>query len=101
MSTVFLTLMWISFSTMAGGGVLGKGSGIARGTTVQDGATIEVSHLFTDRCRPVGGMTIGSIVGRVISGTKSQYPTEKSKGPGATGKNTKPGKSKIIGVSRN
>jgi hypothetical protein len=39
-----LTQMWISFSTTAGGGVRGKGDGIARGAIVQGGATIKRSY---------------------------------------------------------
>ena len=38
--------MWTSFSGMVGGGARGKGDGIARGTIVQVGATIEAFHLF-------------------------------------------------------
>jgi hypothetical protein len=45
-------------------------------------------------------MTIGSIVGEGIHGTTNEYPTNKSKGTGATGKRADIGRSKILGVSK-
>jgi hypothetical protein len=92
--------MWTSFSTAVGGGVRGKGDGIARGTMIQVGATIEEFHLFTEQYHRVGGMTIGSVVGKDMNGTTNEYPMNKSNGTGATGKRTGIGKSKIHGVSR-
>jgi hypothetical protein len=92
--------MWTSFSTVVGGGVRGKGDGIARGTIVQVGATIETFHLFIEGYHQVGGMTIGSIVGKGINGTTSEYPTNKSNKTGATGKKADIGRNKIVGVSR-
>jgi hypothetical protein len=92
--------MWTSFSTMVGGGVRGKGDGIARGTIVQVGATIETFHLFIAGYHQVGGMTIGSIVGKGIHGTTSEYPTNKSNRTGANGKRADIGRSKILGVSK-
>jgi hypothetical protein len=92
--------MWTSFSTMVGGGVCGKGDGIARGTIIQVGATIETFHLFIEGYHQVGGMTIGSIVGEDINGTTNEYPTNKSNRTGATGKRAAIGRSKILGVSK-
>jgi hypothetical protein len=92
--------MWTSSSPVVGGGVHGKGDGIARGTTVLVGAPIETSPLFIEASRPVGGMTIGSIVGKGIPGTPNECPTNKSKGTGATGKRPNIGRSKIIGGLR-
>jgi hypothetical protein len=48
MSMSSLTWMWTFFSTMVGGGVHGKGDGIARGAMVQVGVTIETFHLFIE-----------------------------------------------------
>jgi hypothetical protein len=97
---VSLTQMSISFSTMAGGGVRGKDDGTARGTTIQVGVTFKASHLFTDRFHQVGGMTIGSVIGKDINGTTNGYPTNKSKRTGAPGKRANTGRSKIVGVSK-
>jgi hypothetical protein len=85
---------------MVGGGVCGEGDGIARRTIIQVGATIEMFHLFIEGYHQVGGMTIGSIVGEGINGTTNEYPTNKSKGTGATGKRADIGRSKILGVSK-
>jgi hypothetical protein len=92
--------MWTSFSTAVGGGVRGKGDGIARGAIVQVGATIEAFHLFIEGYHQVGGMTTGSIVGEGINGTTSEYPTNKSSGTGGAGKRADIGRSKILGVSK-
>jgi hypothetical protein len=85
---------------MVGGGVRGKGDGIARGTIVQVGATIETYPLFIVGYHQVGGMTIGSIVGEGINGTTSEYLTNNFNGTGATGKRADIGRSKILGVSK-
>ena len=85
---------------MVGGGVRGKGDGIARGTIIQVGATIETFHLFIEGYHQVGGMTIGIIVGEGINGTTNEYPTNKSNGIGATGERADIGRSKILGVSK-
>jgi hypothetical protein len=92
--------MWISSSTGAGGGVCGKGDGIARGTTMQVGATIETFHPFIDGYHQVGGTTIGRIGGEGINGTINEYPTNKSNRIGAAGKRANIGRSKILGGSR-
>ena len=88
------------FSTVAGGGVRGKGSGTDRGTMIQVGATIEGVHLFTEVYPQVGGMTIGKIVGKGINGTTKQYLTSKSNRTGGAGKRINIGRSKTVGVSR-
>jgi hypothetical protein len=85
---------------MVGGGVRGKGDGIARGAIVQVGSTIEAFHLFMEGYPQAGGMTTGIIVGEDINGTTSEYLTNKSNGTGATGKRAGIGRSKIPGVSR-
>jgi hypothetical protein len=85
---------------VVGGGVRGKGGGIARGTIAQVGATIETFHLFIEKYHQVGGMTIGNIVGEVINGTPNEYPTKKSNGTGVTGKRVDIGRSNILGVCR-
>src|SRR4030067_1396584 len=100
MSMQSLTWMWTSFSTMVGGGVRGKGAGIARGTIVQVGVTIETFHLFIEGYHQVGGMTIGSIVGEGINGTTSEYLTNNFNGTGATGERASIGRGKILGVSK-
>jgi len=50
--------------------------------------------------RPVGGMTTGTIVGKDINGTTSEYLTNNFKGTGATGKRAGIGRSNKPGVSR-
>jgi hypothetical protein len=92
--------MWTSFSIMVGGGVRGKGDGIARGTIVQVGATIKTFHLFIEGYHQVGGMTTGIIVGEDINGTTSEYLTNNFNGTGATGERAGIGRSKILGVSK-
>ena len=57
------THVWRSFSTMVGGGVRGKGAGIARGTIIPVGPTIKGFHPFIEGYRQAGGMTTGIIVG--------------------------------------
>ncbi|SPD73484.1 hypothetical protein PITCH_A190060 [uncultured Desulfobacterium sp.] len=90
----------MSFFTMAGGGVLGKGIGIAPGTIVQVGYTINKSHYFIGEYHQVGEITIENIVGEDIHGTTNEYPSIKSTRTGATGKKTDIGRNKIPGVSR-
>ena len=85
---------------MVGGGVRGKGDGIARGTIIQVGATIETFHLFIEGYHQVGGMTTGIIVGEDINGTTSEYLTNNFNGTGATGEKANIGRSKILGVSK-
>jgi hypothetical protein len=92
--------MWKSFSITVGGGVRGMGDGIARGTIVPAGVTIEAFHIFIEGYHQVGGMTIGTIVGKGINGTISGYPTSKSSRTGAPGKRADIGRSKIPGVSK-
>jgi hypothetical protein len=85
---------------MVGGGVRGKGDGIARGTIVQVGATIETFHLFIEGYPQAGGMTIGSIVGEGINGTTNEYLTNKFNGTGGAGKRVGIGRSNKLGVSK-
>jgi patatin-like phospholipase/acyl hydrolase len=92
--------MWTSFSTMAGGGVRGKIDGIAHNIIAQVGPTIKAFHPFIERCRQVGGITTGSVVGKGINGSTSESPTNKFNGTGTTGKRADIGRSKITGVSR-
>ena len=97
---LFLTWMWTFFSTVVGGGVRGKGAGIARRTMIQVGATIKELHLFMGMCPRVGGMITGNIVGKGMNGTTKEYPTKKCKKTGKAGKKTDIGSGKIIGVSK-
>jgi hypothetical protein len=92
--------MWTSFSTMAGGGVRGKGAGIDQGIMTQVGPTIKVYHHFMPGYLQVGGMTIGIIVGEDIDGTTSEYLSNNFKETGATGKRAGIGRSNKPGVSR-
>ena len=85
---------------MVGGGVRGKGDGIARGTIVQVGATIETFHLFIEGYHQVGGMTTGNIVGKGINGTTNEYLTNNFNGTGAAGKRAGIGRSNKLGVSK-
>jgi len=77
---------------MVGGGVRGKDVGIARGIIIQVGTTIETFHLFIRGYLKAGEMNIGSIVGKDINGTISEYLTNMFNGTGGTGK--------IIGIGR-
>ena len=91
--------MWISSSTVVGGGVRGKGAGIARGIIIQVGVTIKTFLLFIEKYHHIGGMTIVGINGKGINGTTSEYLTIKLNGTGTNGKRTNIGRSKILGVS--
>ena len=92
--------MWTSFSTMVGSGVRGKGDGIAHGTIAQVGVTIRTFLLFMVGSPQVGRTTIGNNVGKDISGNNNEYPTNKSRKTGKTGKRADIGRSKILGVSK-
>jgi len=48
----------------------------------------------------VGGMTIGIIIGKGTNGIINEYPTNKSKRIGATGKRADIGRGITIGVSK-
>jgi len=85
---------------MAGGGVIGKGDGIARGIIVQDGSTIETLHLFIMEYHQVGGAPIDSIVIKEMNGTPREYLSNNFNRTGAPGKRTDIGRSKILGASR-
>jgi hypothetical protein len=85
---------------MVGGGVPGKGAGIARDTTTQVGVIIEAFHLFMEGYPQVGGMTIESIVGEDSHGTTSEYLTSNFNRTGRAGKRANIGRSKMLGVSR-
>ena len=85
---------------MAGGGVHGKGAGIAHGNIAQVGSTIKAFHLFMQGYPQVGGMTTGSIIGEGIHGTTSEYLTNNFKRTGATGKRADIGRSSKLGVSK-
>lgn len=90
----------MSFSTMVGGGVRGKGVGIAPGTIVQVGFTISTFHHFIGEYHQVGDITIENIVGEDIRGTINEYLNIKSTKTGATGKKADIGRNKIPGVSK-
>lgn len=90
--------MWTSSSTRVGGGVRGKGDGIARGSIIQAGANIKELHLFIEVYPQAGGTTTEMVVGKDSNGTTNEYPTNKFKRIIVTGKRTNIGR-KIIGVS--
>jgi hypothetical protein len=92
--------MWISSSTVVGGGVRGKGVGIALGIMIQAGVTINTLHLFMVKCLHIGGMTIGGINGKGINGTTNEYLTIKFNGTGTNGNMTNIGRSKTLGTSK-
>jgi hypothetical protein len=92
--------MWTSFSTMVGGGVRGKGAGIAHGTITKVGSTIKGSHPFIQGYRQVGGMTTGIVVGEDINGTTGESLTNNFNETGAAGKRTGIGRSNKLGVSK-
>jgi hypothetical protein len=83
---------------MVGGGVRGKGAGIAHGTIIQVGSTIEGPHLFMQGYLQAGGMTTGIVVGEGINGTTSEYLTNNFNGTGGAGKKTDIGRSDKLGV---
>jgi hypothetical protein len=85
---------------MVGGGVRGKDVGIARGTIIQVGATIETFHLFMQGYPQAGGMTTGIIVGEGISGTTNEYLISKFNKTGGAGKRISIGRSNKLGVSK-
>jgi hypothetical protein len=95
-----LTQLRTFISTMDGGGVRGKGAGIAHGTMTRVGSTTEGFHPFIQESRQVGGMTTGSIVGEDINGTTKGYLTNNFNGTGAPGKKTGIGRSNKHGVSK-
>jgi hypothetical protein len=95
-----LIWIWISSSTMVGGGVCGRTDGIARGTIIQAGITIEAPRLFIVRSLQTGGLIIGSIVGEGINGTTSEYLIETFNRTGEDGKRAGIGSINKPGVSR-
>jgi hypothetical protein len=95
-----LIQMWISFSTMVGGGVRGKSAGIAHATITPVGSTIKRSHHFIQKYHHTGEMTTGIIAGGNIPGTTSEYPINNFNRTGATGKRTGIGRNNRHGVSK-
>ena len=89
-----------SFSTMVGGGVRGKGAGIAHGAITQVGSTIKGSHPFMEGYRRVGGTTTGNVAGEDIHGTISGFLNSNFNGTGAPGKRAIIGRSSKPGVSK-
>lgn len=89
--------IWISSSTMAGGGVHGEDAGTDLNTTDQVGNTIEMFHIFIEIYLETGGMTTGHIAGRAISGIINGYLTTMFKETGENGKTAGIGKNSTIG----
>jgi len=85
---------------VAGGGVLGKGNGTARGAIIPVGAIIGELHLFIEVYPRIGGITTWRIVGKGINGINKRCLTNRSKRIGEAGKRISIGRSKIVGVSR-
>jgi len=100
MFTFSLTYERTFFSTMAGGGVRGKGDGIVRSTIIPVGFTIRAFQPSIQEFPRVGGMTTGITAGRVINGTISEYLKNSFKIIGEAGKGISTGKSRTPGVSR-
>src|SRR5659263_659211 len=98
MSMLSLTTRRISISTMAGGGVCGKGDGIAHGAITGVGSTIKGSHPFMEGYREVGGMTTGIIVGEESHGTICRSVTSNLNRTGAHRKRTNIRRSNRLGV---
>ena len=90
--------MWISSSTAAGGGVHGRGDGIARGTIDQVGTITRKFPLFIGRCHRAGGIHIGKAVGERIDGSSKGYHTRRFNKTGTPGKRTDIGRNIITGV---
>ena len=85
---------------MVGGGVHGKGAGIAHDTTTQGGPIIEAYHPFIERYPQAGETITGTIGGEVVNGTTNQSPKDNFNRTGAPGKKAGIGRNKIPGVSR-
>src|ERR1039457_202122 len=100
MSMLTPTWMLTSISMTAGGGVCGKGAGIAHATMIRIGGTFKLSRSFMPIYRLVGGMTTGIIVGKDNNGTTSEYLTTNFNRIGNHGKQTVIGRSNKPGVSR-
>ena len=73
---------------MGGGGVCGRNAGIAHGTMIQAGNTIDAHPLFMERSPRIGEAPTGSIVGEGFHGTTSEYPTKMCNETGGAGKRT-------------
>jgi len=58
---------------MAGGGVRGKGGGIAHGTIAQAGHTIMLFHLSMEGCLRDGETITGRTAGRAGNGVTKEY----------------------------
>jgi len=59
---------------MVGGGVRGKGAGIALGTIDRVGDTMRVFHLFTEGSLQGGETNIENVVGKDENGITNEYP---------------------------
>jgi hypothetical protein len=92
--------MRTSSFTMAGGGVHGKGAGIAHDIMTRVGSTIKAYHLFIEGYHQAGGMITGTIDGENTNGNTSEYPTNSFNGTGTPGKRANIGRSRIPGVYR-
>jgi len=100
MFTFSLTYERTFFSTMAGGGVRGKGDGIVRSTIIPVGFTIRTFPLSIQESLQTGGTTTGIAAGIVINGTINEYLKNSFKIIGEAGKGISTGKSRTPGVSR-
>jgi hypothetical protein len=85
---------------VVGGGGRGKEVGIARGTMILTGATMNKFLLFIGGSPQTGGMTIGSVVGGEINGITSKYLTNKCNRTGALGKRAGIGRDTKAGASK-
>lgn len=84
----------------AGGGVRGRGDGIALAIIIEDGLITKVCHLFTDMFLPVGETITKIVNGKGIDGNIKECLIKNFKETGVDGKETGTGRN-IIGAFRN
>jgi len=92
---------------MVGGGVYGKGVGIAHTIMTGAGATIAMSQVFTLMWTQAGEDTTETIIGTGMGGTMNGFLTDNSNRTGrvgimiSTGKSKGPGAFRAINLDRN
>jgi len=85
---------------MAGGGVRGKGAGIARVIITGAGAITTMCRVFILMWTPVGEDITETVTGTGIGGTMNGFLTNDFDRTGRTGKIIAIGKGREVGVSR-
>ncbi|MBN1409973.1 MAG: hypothetical protein JW969_03960 [Spirochaetales bacterium] len=84
----------------AGGGVHGRGDGIALAIIIEDGPITKVCHLFTEMFLRVGETITKIVNGKGIDGNIKECLIKNFKETGVDGKETGTGRN-IIGAFRN